>query len=104
MTISTFLDKIGRKINYPLLIVCIIFNLIFYQLFSLEQKEYLWLNNVRVIIHSLVLLNVELFLTTRIFIPMPSLVSKKWVILGRIAVIILMHFVLFLYIFCSILD
>jgi hypothetical protein len=96
MTVSALLDKIGNKINYPLLIVCIVFDLVFNKKIESREIGYRWLFDVRFILHSMVYFNFNMFLAVRVFIPMPQLVPKKWVIWGRAGVIILFHLLLFL--------
>ncbi|MEI6263865.1 MAG: hypothetical protein WCP74_02105 [Sphingobacteriia bacterium] len=97
MTVSALLDKIGSKIYYPVLIACIVFDLVFNQKIESREIGYTWLYDVRVLLHSMVFINITMFLTVRVFIPMPKLVSKKWVILGRAGVIVLYHVLLYLF-------
>ncbi len=99
MTVSSFLDKIGNKIYFPLLIVCILFDLVFNQKIESRETEYVWLYYVRYILHTMIFFNLAMFLAVRVFIPMPKLVPKKWVIWGRAGVIILLHVLLLLYMF-----
>ncbi len=97
MTVSSLLDKIGNKIYFPLLIVCIVFDLVFNQKIESRESEYVWLYYVRYILHTMVFFNITMFLAVRVFIPMPKLVPKKWVIWGRAGVIILYHVLLYLF-------
>jgi hypothetical protein len=99
MTVSALLDKIGNKIYYPLLIVCIVFDLVFNKKIESREPEYVWLYYVRFILHTMIFFNLNMFLAVRVFIPMPQLVPKKWVKWGRAGVIILFHVLLLLYIF-----
>lgn len=99
MTVSSLLDKIGNKIYYPLLIICIVFDLVFNQKIESREIEYVWLYYVRFILHTLIFFNLTMFLAVRVFIPMPKLVPNKWVKWGRAGVIILLHVLLLLYMF-----
>ncbi len=98
MTVSTLLDKIGNKIYFPLLIVCIVFDIVFNHKIESREIKYEWLYYLRYTLHTMVFFNISMFLAVRVFIPMPKLVPKKWVKWGRAGVIILLHLLLFLYI------
>ena len=97
MTLDSFFDKVVEKIYFPLLIVCIAFDILFNKRIESRVTGYFLLYDIRLLLHTMVYFNISMLLVVRFFGPMPKLVPQKWVIWGRAAVIISLHLLFLLY-------